>query len=318
MAAWYLTKGKNQSNTTIRIEDREFITKDKDEVATITIKSKGRPMIHLNRTDKGWYVNDKYLVKKNIMDNMLSTLSRMEINYIPTKAENSTAQERMKKHGIDIKTFDGSGEELTSFILGTNTNDEYGTYCLKEGAQQSYVMSIPVLEGGIREYFNQSVSEFRDLTIVDIPSEKIKKVTVNYPKDMRSSFVIENSSRPTIKPTGSTSFTQDHNQNILDAYLKDFTGVKAELLKNEFFYRDSIRSILPFMEVTIETKDDRSTWLKIYPHLDIHNQYVVTNSVDDLHEKHERFYVDTQRGDFYLSQNTGIGKFMRKVDYFYR
>ncbi len=319
LSVWFYTQGGEEKNTTISIEDREFISQDKDEIETITIDSKGRPRVHLQRKDGEWYVNNKYLAKMNIMQNMLHTLTKMQIDYIPTQGQNNTAIKRMEKHGIEVKTYDKAGKVLTEFTLGTNTNDEYGTFCLKKGAKQTYVMSLPSQEGGIREYFNQSVLELRDRMMFDIAAEDIRQVTVVFPKDRQSSFVINNESAiPTVEPLTKRKLSGTMNENLLDSYLKDFNSIYSEAIQNDLHYRDSITRVPAFMEMNILTKDDKERALKIYPHLDVHNRYVNTNSVDDLHNKHERFYVDTNWGDFFLCQDRILGRFMRKVDYFYR
>lgn len=319
MGIWFYTKQDAEKKTTIRIEDREFITKDREAISTITIDSKGRPRIHLEKKEGEWYINNKYLAKFSIVNNMLSTLSRMAIDYIPTQGENKTALKRMEKHGIDITTYDEAGKVLTEFTLGTNTNDEYGTFCLKKGAKQTYVMSIPTQEGGIREYFNQTVIELRDRLMFDLKPDEIKEIKVEFPKDKKSSFLINNESAvPQVKPLIERQMQGKLSRNILDAYIKDFHAIYAEAIKNDFQFRDSITVVTPFMELTILSTDGKERHMKMFPHLDAHNQYYNTKSVDDLHNRHERFYVETNWGDFYLCQDRFIGRFMRKVDYFYR
>jgi len=108
---------KEDQTSSIKIEDREFVLKDQSKVDVITIDSKGRPPIHLGKTKDGWYINNKQRANQRIVQNMLNTLERMAIKYIPTKKENETALKRMEMHGIELKTYDKTGALITDFIL---------------------------------------------------------------------------------------------------------------------------------------------------------------------------------------------------------
>ena len=166
LGAVYFFTLDTDDKSTISTADRDFITKDISEVGTITIKSTGRPQFHLSKVKDLWYLNNSHRANENIVRNMIGALKVMQIQYIPSKAENQTALERMKMHGIEIKTYDHSGKLLTDFVLGTNTNTEYGTYFRKSDSNQCYVMEIPSRPGGLRNYFTQSYEQFRDACLL--------------------------------------------------------------------------------------------------------------------------------------------------------
>ena len=115
----------------------------------------------------------------------------MQIDYVPTVAENVNALKRFEYHGIEIKTYDEKGGILTDFVLGTNTNTEYGTYCHKAGSNQTYVMKLPIIEGGLRNYFTHNIDDLRDITLIQTNFRDIKSVQVDYPKDTKNSFKID-------------------------------------------------------------------------------------------------------------------------------
>jgi hypothetical protein len=178
VGVYYVIGEKPEEETTINVEDRDFKTKDRDAVGTITIKTKGRPLTHLSRKkNEEWYLNNTYKANQRIAANMLGALSAMTIQYIPNKLENQTALDRMDMHGIEIKTYDYNGNVLTDFILGTNINTEYGTYFRRANAKQCYVMSIPASPGGLRNYFTQTKEDLRDMTVFAYEPDNIKKVT---------------------------------------------------------------------------------------------------------------------------------------------
>lgn len=302
-------------SSSIKIKDREFVLKDQSQVAVITIDSRGRPPIHLSKTKDGWYVNNKQRANQRIVQNMLNTMERMAIKYIPTKNENATALKRMEMHGIDLKTYDKSGELITDFTLGTNTNDEYGTYCLNQGAEQSYVMSVPVLEGGIRNFFTQSQEEMRDLNVFAFRPIDIREITVDYNKDIKSSYTIERVGAKYKFTSGGTE--QEVNQNVVDAYVSDFKSMTSEYVRNDHVYRDTILSFTPFMEISIKSQNRPDFDMKVFPLIDLKERNVNTRTPGDITKLHQRFFILTSDDDFYMVQDLFFKKFIKKPSYFY-
>jgi len=311
---YFLSQNKAIEKSTIRLEDREFVTKNKEDVHTITIEAPARPMIHLSRMGSDWYVNRKHKVRKNIMDNMLIALTRMNIKYIPMSKENDTALERMKKFGLDIKTYDGDGEILTEFTLGTNTNDEYGTYAINKGAEQVYVMSISSHEGGLRNYFTHSVRDFRNLTLLDIKSDDLDAISLEYPKDLANSMVLSRDGNG-YQLNSANSKEMAVNDNIAEAFFSSIKSVNAESLMNNFIKKDTIIGMVPFMKINFDFKEKTDKWITIYPFVDLESSYN-TRSAGDVTKRHNNYFVNTSWGDFYKVQDRFLKKFFVTPEYF--
>ena len=317
-AIYFLTaESSEEEKTTLSVADRDFITTDRSAVGTITIKTKGRPMFHLGKVDEDWYLNNKHKANSNIINNMIGALNVMQIQYIPSKAENQTALGRMDMHGIDIKTYDHSGKLLTDFVLGTNTNTEYGTYFRKSDSHQCYVMEIPARPGGIRNYFTQSYEDLRELTVFSYDHQDITKVEMFYPKDVSSSFKITQKGNQQYLFSHNGESVEHLNNNIVEAYLKDFIHLQAEWLKNGHVDKDTVSNYTPFAELKIESKNESPFEIDIYSLLDLKDRGVFTRSVNDITPRHEKFYALTSDGDFFRIQQNLITSFLRKVDYFY-
>ena len=316
-AVYFLMPKGEEKKSSIKMEDRDFVIEDRDDIYTITIESEARPTIHLSRKEGIWLINGKHKAKPNVMSNMTMALSNMAISYIPMKAENVTAHKRIDKFGIGIKAYDKDGEVLTDFILGPNINSEYGTYIIKRGAEQAYVMSLPAQAGGLRGYFNHDVEVLRDLNLLNLEADDIQTVEVTYPKDKINSYKIDKSSGQ-YKLTSLQKEYEDKplNVNVVDAFFKDFKAVNAERLRNGHLYKDSISNTLPFMTVKVDLKDGESYILDTYPFIDFESKYV-TRRVKDVTERHQQWYVNTSWGDFYQIQTMFIKPFMKKVEDFY-
>lgn len=313
-ALYYTSIKESEEKSTIKMEDRQFLTLDRDEVHIITIDSPGRPLIHLSRSGSDWYVDQKHKVRPNIIDNMFLALMRMTIKYIPLKKENDTAAERMKMFGLEIKTYDKSGQVLTDFTLGTNTNDEYGTYFRNRGAEQTYVMSIPSYDGGLRNYFTQNVAALRDLAVLSEDAENIKAISVDYPKDVARSMVLSK--------TGSQyelSSNQDKevqpDQKIADAFFKSFRNVYSEEIMNNYIHKDTISRMVPFLKLSLDMEKGQDKWIALHPIVDIESGYN-TRRIEDVTTRHSKYFVSTSWGDFYKVQNKFLRDFFVTPEYF--
>ena len=318
LALTYLFVNKQSSdNTSITIEDRNFVVENPDDIQIITIKSKAYPLMHLNRENNYWVLNQKYKADPIVIKNMLAVLTKMRIKYIPPRAQNEMIFESVARLGIEIKTYNKEGKILSDFIMATNTNDESGTYILKRGAQQAYVMSMPIVEGGLRNYFNQTQVDLRDKTIFSFDAKNIKSVSVNYLKDRKNSFSLEtDNSNYKITAIGQADKkSKEANSNLAYAYFQNFNKLMAEHINQANPELYHLEGLLPFAEIIITTSNNKSIQLDLYPELDIFDKTVNTRSVDDLAQI-ESYFVKTSDGQDYLVQHRLLSKCLKTLAYF--
>ena len=318
-ASYYflVMKKDNQSTSSIQIEDREFVVENREDIHTITIKSQGYPLIHLTRNGEDWIINQKYKASENITQNMLSVLTRMRILYIPPKSQNEMIQKSIANVGMDIKTFDKDGNVLTDFIMAGNTNKEDGTYCIKRGASQAYVMAMPIVEGGLRNFFNMEMIAMRDKTIVELDVTKIKEIKIDYPKDIKNSFLIRKEGGNYKFEPRSVSYKNGKafSDNVVQSYVRDFNVLDAEYISNSNPARDTVKNRLPFAEILIQMDDNKQFKMDLFPDIDVYDRTVNTVSIEDL-GRVDRYYMDTSWGEFYTVSHRLISKWLRTPKHF--
>ena len=183
-----ITKFAQSKDTSIKLEDREFVVDDPSKIDIITVESAAYPMKHFSRQKNNWLLNNKYKVEPNIVKNMLMVLTKMRIHHIPPKNSVSKVKDLMKEIGMTIRTFDKNGNVLSEFVLGGNTQAEDASYCMKIGANQPYAMSIPVYDGGLRSYFNQTHENLITKIVYDFDNQQVTGIEMNYNKSKKSSF----------------------------------------------------------------------------------------------------------------------------------
>ncbi|NNF21666.1 MAG: DUF4340 domain-containing protein [Saprospiraceae bacterium] len=318
IAYFGLLKEEEQTSGSISVPDRAFIVDNADLINTITIQSIGYPLVHLNKTEGMWILNGQHRADEHIVQNMVSVLSKMHIHYIPPKSQNDMINRSIANTGMQIKTYDKEGSLLTSFIMAGNTNKEDGTYCINDGAKQAYVMSLPMVEGGLRNYFNHETNALRDKAVFRLDPSNIQSVKIDYPKDRKNSFEIN-------RIKGKYEFEVSVNtpeqegtvsDRLMKDYLKDFNFLMAEYVSNDNPAQDSVKGKLPFAIIEISDKIQGALKLEFFPSLDIFDKNVNTQSIDNLGQV-ERYFVQTNWNDFFTVQHRLVSKLLKKPDHFY-
>jgi len=312
---YYYSTTTAAASSTIKLADRSFIAQDSEDIGTITIKSKARPLIHLSKKNGSWFINEKHKASQNMVENILWAMEEMEIKYVPTSKENNTIRERIKTFGLDVKTYDNSGKLLNDFIVGPNTNDEYGTYFLNRGAEQAYAMHLRSQEGGIRNFFIHDVQNFRDLSILNLKGDDIINISVDYPKDAANSFAIfRDKGNFSLEDSRGTKIS-DINQKVAQAFFSSCENVNGEALQNQHEQKDEILKLIPFAKVGITMKDKKEIFISMFPTVDLVSDYN-TRSVKDVTVRHQSYFVNTSWGDFYKAQRRFLDRFMLTPDNF--
>ena len=315
---YFYTKDKD-TDTSIKLEDRDFVIKDREQIDIIKIKRPAYPEIHLSKAESGWLLNQRRKTSPHVMRNLLNVLTRMKLDYIPPKTKYSKIMQDIEDLGIDVTIYDKKGVVLSDFTVGKNNNAEGGTYILKKGAKQPYVMILPEVSGGIRNYFTLSNINYRDKTVMDINSNDIVKVTMDYKKNRVNSFVVnkDNSGKYEVEPILPIAKTMKikQNQNLIDAYIKSFKKFGSENIMTGRPDMDSLRHHIPFIELAIDLKNGSQLGYSFYPVTNILSVGEEIKSVKDL-EKIDRYHMFTSDGESYIVQQRFLKNIIKPIGYF--
>lgn len=310
---------KKDENSSISIDSRKFVVENKEDISFITVKNPGYPLIHLQKkSDDHWILNEKYKANPNIVNNMIGVLSTMEIKYIPTKSRNTNVINNLSRVGIEITSFNKSGEVLSELIMGDNDNKEAATYCIRKGYNQSYAMYVKVTEGGLRNYFDQTQLTLRDKNVFDINPKDIISLRMNYAKDRKNSFLITKSDNNyKIQALEKyASVANEGNNNIIESYVKDYNKVYSEVIRTGDTSLDTITNLVPFATLEYMLKGGEKRSYDFYPMIDLLDKDVNTQTIRDLTSV-ERFFVFASNKEVYVVQRGLIKAFFKPIAYFY-
>lgn len=306
--AWWLNKEEDKTgDKTARIlEGMQFATATAN-VHKIFIAQRDGSKVSLTRNGDHWMVNDKYRANANIMKNMMTTLGRVSVKYIPTRASNEHIIKEMASIGIKVELYGKSDNLIKTYYVGGSTNDELGTYMIMEGSDQPYVTHLPSLEGGLRWRFTPKEENWRDKTIVRAKPDEIKSVSVNYPtrKSEAFSLAINGKDDFAVSPVNELVTIEGGkvNSNAVHSYLVGFESVIAEGFENINQGIDSIRQTTPFSILEIKKNSGEKKVIKFFP-IDKELKNPTSGQAQPVH----RYYADVNGEDLYLVQQRVVGK----------
>ena len=292
----------NRYLTTIRGAAADFAVWDTASVTKIYLADRFDHESLLERHEDGWTVNHDYKAHDVKVNQLLSTMYKVHVrmpvsvashdNIIKEMAVNSTKVEvyqmvpRINLFNR-IKLF--IREKRTKvFYVGQATMDSNGTFMLKEGADQPYIVNIPGFRGYISTRYAADPIEWRDHVVFHEDLANIQSLTVAFGDDPSLGFRVDNVGKHEYKLTRladgqSIPFDTLKVINLLSS----FSDLRYEDLltgKTDPKRMDSIRQS-PFLHrITLENKQGEKVSMTT------HNKKVV--SVFDVPEEEYKDDLD--------------------------
>lgn len=303
--------------------DTSLTVADTDKIHRIFIAKKTGQKFNLEKKKDGWYVDDKYRVRPAKIDYIFETLERQRVKFIPTKGASENAVKSIASTGIKVETYDAAGNTILNFYVGGMTSDERGTYMIKEGSNQPYVMHIPSWEGGLRVRFWDEPENWRDRSVLRWNPKNIEYVKVDYPRNKSQSFEITKEAntyqvRPVYDVTAVSK--KAANPAAIQEYLKLYKSKISENFLNDLPARDSISNLIPFCEITVKGKGAKDQTVSFFPER-IDMEYEMPNVPGQVLANKgtvERYYANNSYGDFQLVQQLVFGKLFVPYSYFFK
>jgi hypothetical protein len=307
--AFYAWKTKKDTSTTLERADSNFKIADVNAIGRILITDKEGTRSDLKRNGDYWLINDAHRVRQTNIDNLLRGLSRLNLEHIPTQEASKNVLRNMAESGIHVQIFDRAGEKMLGYFVGGVTQDERGTYFLKEGSEQPYSLEEPGFDGGLRARYALRPKDWRDVRFWIEETEEIDTLKVHYPKQRQHSFILYKSgSNYDVKPMFSTTPLKEKvNETRVKSYLTSLTKLACENFANEWPLKDSVMQTVAFLEMDI-IYPGKSSYLNFYPVVPA----VEGNSTEVL-----RYFIDYSGKDFMVGQHDVLKNAFRSYEYFF-
>lgn len=322
----------NRYLTTLRGDSADFMVWDTASITRVYLADRHDHESLLERQEKGWSLNKDYQVHPKKIEQLLYTLYRVRIKMPVSVASHDNIVLQMASNSTKVEVYQNVPrinlfnkiklfyhEKCTKvFYVGEATKDSSGTFMIKEGADQAYIVHIPGFRGYISTRFTANPDDWRDHVIFKESMADIQSLTIEFGNDPMLSFRIDNKGRHQYTLTR----LADHKEIPYDTLkvinlLSSFNDLRFETLMNNGMKKQRFDSIVssPWKhQITLVDKDNNTLSMKTF------NKKV--ESVFDVPEEEyqddrDRMYglINNDR-DLVLIQYYIFDKVLRDITYY--
>ena len=320
----------NRYLTSLRGEAYDFTVRDTASVTRMFLADKSGNTVLLERNNNGWIVNGKYDAQPVMIDNILYTLDKLRIKMPVSLASHNNVIKNMAGSNTKVEIYQivprinlfnkvklFPHEKCTKvFYVGNVTQDNSGTYVLKEGADKAYVVHLHGFRGFVSSRFSADPEDWRDHKIFSCAIKDIASMKLEFNNQDEKSFVINDlgNYKYEMKHLDGTQIEFDTIRvlNLLNSF-KDirFEAFLTDIAQNR---RDSIIAS-PYQErITLVTKDGNESVVTTYP-MKIKTYYPMPEDEINDDIEHKYAYIKSQ-DELVMVQDFAFGKLLQPASYY--
>ena len=323
----------NSYLTTLEGESADFAVRDTSSVSRVFIANMDTNEVLIERKGNQWLLNGEHKAQQGKVDQLLETMYKLRVRSPVPIASHDQVVARMASLGIKVEVYQQvfrinlfdqiklfPHEKLTKvYYVGDVTKDNLGTYMLKEGADQAFVMHIPGFRGFVMTRYTPIEDDWRDHIIFNDKLADIKSVKLEFNEQPIMSFLIENTGKHSYKLTRTAdNFDVAYDTLRVLNFLTSFDDVRFEAILTNILPRARQDSIInsPFLHrFTLTTHSGKTTQLTTYnKKLQVEHKGI---SEADAEIDNDRMYGLLNNGkDLVLLQYFTFDKLLRPVIYY--
>jgi len=169
-----------------------FAIKDTSLVTKIFLanKSGSGSVVLEKQPDNYWKVNNKYRVRKDAINNILSTLASLKVKAPVGRASFNNIVKELASTATKVEVYNNSNLIKTIYVGGP-TMDYNGTYMMIEGSSKPYIVEIPGFEGYLSTRFFTEEEQWKDSKIFYTKFKELQKVVMQDISNPANSFQVE-------------------------------------------------------------------------------------------------------------------------------
>ncbi|MBP6183705.1 MAG: DUF4340 domain-containing protein [Saprospiraceae bacterium] len=316
---WFYQNG--QKGSTLSDYEGAFAIEDTSIIAKIVVQDRKGGRLQLERQPNHWLVNSRFRAEPRIMKEMLETVSQLEVKFIPPASMVPNIIKSLASLGKRVDIYDNKGKTLKTYYVGGVTPDGTGTFCMMEGSNQPFVVSMKYFHGSVAVRFFLDEKDWKARNLFPLGDQEIVRYSLEYPKQREKSFTITQTEagynvEPFYDLTARNPGKLD--EDIIRTYLSDIKKLKVEGFMNDHPDRDSLANQLPFCIITLETQDTATLIVAFHPMLTSDRKGNVMTDREGKLLPIERYHVSSNWGDLMMAQNEPFLKLFATYNLFFR
>jgi hypothetical protein len=181
-----------KTRTFSKKELTDFAINDTSVVTKIFLANKsGTGSVVLEKqVDNEWKVNNKYRVRKDAIQNILSTLASLKVKTPVGRASFNNVIKALASSATKVEVYNKS-ELIKTIYVGGPTMEYDGTYMMIEGSSKPYIVEIPGFEGYLSTRFFTDEEQWKDSKIFYTKFKELQKVVMQDIVNPINSFQVE-------------------------------------------------------------------------------------------------------------------------------
>ena len=297
---WFLSADKKSTITT----ENNFSVSDTASVSKIFIADRSGNTITLDKKENIWIINNKYEVREDAIETILSTVNQVRIQRPVPKNAFENVVKNLATTGVKVEIYTDKNTPEKTYTIGNSTSNHLGTYMLMDGAETPFIIHIPAFNGFLSPRYGiqgNKVNEkdWRSTNIFKLKHENINAISIKNFLQPKQSFTLINGPLALLDHSG---VEVDFNKEKVLQLLNAFELLNCESYKDE---KEKIEFAIPMHELIVN------------------NDTLRTYAIGDLHsakkEKEENFTVKRMHatlnnGELMLIQDYVFNKVLITID----
>ncbi|MBO6026577.1 MAG: DUF4340 domain-containing protein [Bacteroidales bacterium] len=322
----------NRYLTSLRGDSADFMVWDTATITKVFIADRLEHETLLERQDNGWTLNKDFKAHPKKIDQLMYTLYRVRVKTPVSRSSHDNIIKQMASSSTKVEIYQTVPainlfnkiklffrEKRTKvFYVGEATRDSSGTFMLREGADQAYIVYIPGFRGYISTRFTANPDDWRDHTIFHEQLANIQSVTIEFGQTPELGFRVDNMGKHQYQLSSLTDNTPVPFDTLkVINLLASFSDLRFESLLNNILLPTRIDSILhsPMIHhIMLTDKDGNISSLKTFG-----KKVEASNAIpyeDRENDVDRMFALINDDHDLVLIQNYVFDKVLKDINYY--
>ncbi len=312
-----------KGNSTLPVNEKNFAVDDTARIGKIFIADMNKQSVTLERNKNGgWIVNGKLAARADAVSVLLKTIKQLSIKYPVSEAARNNVLKSLATKNCKVEIYDLENNLISAYYVGEGANNFNGTYMKTLDGENPYVVSVPGFRGVLTVRFITDIEQWKSRSIFSLPVHQLKTVTVHYPKQVDSSFIINvfgiDSFQLLNFKTKQLVKSNQLNKQKIEMYLSLFRFINAEAFENNNPAKDSILLQTPFCEIIVSDIYKNSYKASCYyKSVTIETMQQFSSTGEPMPYDVDHYYALINNGkDFVLIQQFHFGRLFQKIEFF--
>ncbi|MFT6028274.1 MAG: hypothetical protein ACI8P5_002557 [Bacteroidia bacterium] len=250
---------KEQGTGTIKPDLHDFAVKDTAEVTKIFMADKmGQTVLLERKSADEWMVNDTYRSRKDAINLLLKTISRVEMKAPVANTAHDNIIKLLAGKSTKVEIYKGD-DLVQTYYVGDATKDNMGTYMLVEGSRTPFICHLPGFNGYLSSRYMTRSLEWRNSEIFSHRLPQITEINVQFHLEPERSFKITHNAKREVQlfklyPT--ETLVPNMDTVFVKRYMLNYRTVNFEGIQPYDANRvDSIVNSPPFFSISMTDSD---------------------------------------------------------------